>query len=257
MSIIEFGLKDAIDIFLVTLIIYYFYRLMKESRSINVFVGILVFIIIWLLVSQVFEMRLLGSILDKLVSVGVIGVIVLFQSEIRKFLYNLGAHRRVEPLIRLFSVKRGKDIDNKWIMPIVGACMSMAKNKTGALIIIERAIPLDDLVQTAGEVIDARINQRLIETIFYKGSPLHDGAMIISKKKIHAAGCVLPVSHSMDIPKEMGLRHRAGVGITEESDAIAIISSEETGRVSVAINGELKRRLSFEDLESILTTEMA
>lgn len=257
MSIIEFGLKDALDIFLVTLIIYYFYRLMKESRSINVFVGILVFIIIWLLVSQVFEMRLLGSILDKLVSVGVIGVIVLFQSEIRKFLYNLGAHRRVEPLIRMFSVRRGKSIDNKWIMPIVGACMSMAKNKTGALIIIERAIPLDDLVQTAGEVIDARINQRLIENIFYKGSPLHDGAMIISKKKIHAAGCVLPVSHSMDIPKEMGLRHRAGVGITEESDAIAIIVSEETGRVTVAINGELKRRLSFEDLESILTTEMA
>ncbi len=105
-------------------------------------------------------------------------------------------------------------------------------------------------------MIDAKISQRLIENIFYKGAPLHDGAMIISKKRIRAAGCVLPVSHSMDIPRELGLRHRAGMGITEESDALAIIVSEETGHVSVAINGEFKRRLSFEGLESILSNEM-
>ena len=253
---IEFGLKDLLDIFLVTVIIYYFYRLMKESRSINVFIGILVFILIWLIVSQVLEMRLLGSILDKLVSVGVIGVIVLFQSEIRKFLYTLGAHQRMEPLMRLFGARRKDEVDRKAIMPIVAACMSMARDKVGALIVIERGIPLDDLMQTAGELIDASINQRLIENIFYKGAPLHDGAMIISKKRIRAAGCVLPVSHSNEIPKELGLRHRAGRGISEESDAVAIIVSEETGRVSVAVNGEFKLRLSFEDLESILTKEM-
>ena len=253
--IIDFGIKDILDIVLVAVIIYYCYRLMKESRTINVFVGVLVFIIIWLVVSQVLEMRLLGSILDKLVSVGVIGFIILFKSEIRKFLYNLGAHRRMAPFMKLFGHKK-ETADHGVIMPIVSACMSMARDKVGALIIIERAIPLDDLMQGAGEVIDAKISQRLIENIFYKGAPLHDGAMIISKKRIRAAGCVLPVSHSMDIPRELGLRHRAGMGITEESDALAIIVSEETGHVSVAINGEFKRRLSFEGLESILSNEM-
>lgn len=253
---IDFGLKDLLDIVLVAMILYYCYKLMKESRSINVFFGILIFIVIWLVVSQVLDMKLLGSILDKVVSVGVIGFVVLFQSEIRKFLYTVGAHRRMGPLLNLFKSKKPAAADHKVILPIVAACMNMARDREGALIIIERSIPLDDLVQTAGEVIDANINQRLIENIFYKGSPLHDGAMIISKKRIRAAGCVLPVSHSRDIPKELGLRHRAGMGITEESDAIAIIVSEETGRVSVAINGAFHLRLSFEDLESILSKEM-
>lgn len=253
--VIDFGIKDILDIVLVAVMIYYSYRLMKESRTINVFVGVLLFVIIWLVVTQILEMRLLGSILDKLVSVGVIGLIILFQSEIRKFLYNLGAHRRMEPLMKLFGRKKDA-ADRGVIMPIVSACMSMARDKVGALIIIERTIPLEDLMQGAGEVLDAQISQRLIENIFYKGAPLHDGAMIISKKRIRAAGCVLPVSHSLDIPRELGLRHRAGMGITEESDALSIIVSEETGHVSVAINGEFKRRLSFEDLDSILTNEM-
>lgn len=256
LGFIEFGFKDFIDILLVSVILYYSYRLMKESRSINVFVGILVFIVLWLLVSQVLEMRLLGSILDKVVSVGVIGFIVLFQSEIRRFLYSLGAHQRMSPLLKLLRLKKSKEVEHRHIMPIVKACMNMAKDKVGALIIIERNMPLVDLIQTAGEVIDADINQLLIENIFYKGAPLHDGAMIIANKRIKAAGCVLPVSHSQNIPKELGLRHRAGMGISEESDAIAIIVSEETGRVSVAINGQFKLRLSFEDLESILSKEM-
>lgn len=256
LGFIEFGFKDFLDILLVTVILYYSYRVMKESRSINVFVGILVFIVLWLLVSQVFDMRLLGSILDKVVSVGVIGFIVLFQSEIRRFLYSLGAHQRMSPLLHFFKLKKSKKVDRKYIMPIVSACMNMAKDKVGALIIVERTLPLGDLMQTAGEVIDAEINQRLIENIFYKGAPLHDGAMIIADKRIKAAGCVLPVSHSQNIPKELGLRHRAGMGISEESDAIAIIVSEETGRVSVAIKGQFHLRLSFEDLESILSKEM-
>ncbi len=252
----EFGIKDFIDIFLVALMLYYIYRLMKESRSLNVFIGILVFIVIWLFVSQVLEMRLLGSILDKLVSVGVIALIILFQEEIRRFLYNLGAHRRVKGIIRLFSSNdRRAKVDRESIMPIVLACMNMSRGKVGALIVIERISSLEDIVET-GDLIDANINQRLIENIFFKNSPLHDGAMIISHKRIRAAGCILPVSHSIDIPKELGLRHRAAMGISQDTDAIAVVVSEETGGISVAIKGQFQLRLSAEGLESILTREL-
>ena len=252
----NFGIKDFIDIFCVALMLYYIYRLMKESRSLNVFIGILIFIIMWLFVSQVLEMRLLGSIMDKLVSVGVIAIIILFQEEIRKFLYNLGTHHKVKSIVRLFSSGDKKDkVDVESIMPIVMACMNMSKGKVGALIVIERLTPLDDIVET-GDVIDANINQRLIENIFFKNSPLHDGAMVISKKRIRAAGCILPVSHNFDIPKELGLRHRAAMGISQDSDAIAVVVSEETGRISVALRGQFHLRLSAEQLESILTREL-
>lgn len=252
----EFGIKDFVDIFCVALMLYYIYRLMKESRSLNVFIGIMVFIVVWLFVSQILEMRLLGSIMDKLVSVGVISIIILFQEEIRKFLYNLGAHRRVNGIIRLFVSGDNKDkVDMESIMPVVMACMNMGKARIGALIVIERISSLDDIVET-GDIIDANINQRLIENIFFKNSPLHDGAMVISKKRIRAAGCILPVSHSIDIPKELGLRHRAAMGISQDSDAIAIVVSEETGRISVAIKGQFHLRLSAEQLESILTREL-
>lgn len=252
----DFGIKDFIDILCVALMLYYIYRLMRESRSINVFIGIMVFILMWLFVSQVLEMRLLGSIMDKLVSVGVIAIIILFQEEIRKFLYNLGTQRKVNSIIRLFSSGEKKDKgDMEAILPVVMACMSMGKNKVGALIVIERLTPLDEVIAT-GDVIDANINQRLIENIFFKNSPLHDGAMVISKNRIRAAGCILPVSHNFDIPKELGLRHRAAMGISQDSDAIAIVVSEETGRISVAIRGQFHLRLSAEQLESILTREL-
>lgn len=251
----NFGIKDIIDIVLVALMLYYLYRLMKESRSLNVFIGIMFFILVWLLVSQVFEMRLLGGILDKLISVGMIALIILFQEEIRKFLYTLGAHQRVRSFMRLFSSNDNKAKEDKeTIIPIVMACMSMSRNKVGALIVIERGAPLDDIVDT-GDRIDAKINQRLIENIFFKNSPLHDGAMIISKKRIKAAGCILPVSHNQDIPRSLGLRHRAAMGISQSSDAIAVIVSEETGHISVAIRGQFKLHLSAEELESILTEE--
>ncbi len=255
----DFGLKDIIDIVLVALMLYYCYRLMKESRSLNVFIGIMVFIVTWLFVSQILEMRLLGSIMDKLVSVGVIVIIIIFQDEIRKFLYNLGAHQRVRSLVKVFKNDDKSSVrstDKETIIPIVMACMNMARRKVGALIVIERNSPLDDIVAT-GDVIDAAINQRLIENIFFKNSPLHDGAMVIARKRIKAAGCILPVSHNVDIPKELGLRHRAAMGISQESDAIAVVCSEETGRISVAINGNFQLRLSAEELESILTKEMA
>ena len=255
----EFGIKDIIDIVLVALTLFYVYRLMKESRSLNVFMGILVFIVFWLVVSQVLEMKLLGSILDKLVSVGVIGLIILFQEDIRKFLYNLGGHQRMRAFRRLFSSSDKKETSEQLkqtIMPIVMACMSMSKKKVGALIVIQRATPLDDIVAT-GELIDARISQQLMENIFFKNSPLHDGAMVIVHQRIRAAGCILPVSHNLEIPKELGLRHRAALGITHESDCIAVVVSEETGSISVAIRSEFQLRLSAEKLESILTQELA
>ena len=255
MNFLEFSIKDVIDIVLVALMLYYIYRLMRDSRSLNVFIGIMVFVVVWLFVSQVLEMRLLGNIMDKLVSVGVIGLIVLFQEDIRRFLYNLGAHRKVRNIMSVFVNKENKEVDKETIMPIVLACMSMSRGRVGALIVIERAAPLDDIVET-GDQIDARINQRLIENIFFKNSPLHDGAMVISKKRIKAAGCILPVSHDHNIPKSLGLRHRAAMGISQESDAIAVVVSEETGRISVAINGEFQLRLSAEQLESILTKEL-
>ena len=252
----EFGIKDVIDIFLVALTLFYIYRLMRESRSLNVFIGIMVFII-WLFVSQVLEMRLLGSILDKLVSVGVIAIIVLFQDDIRKFLFNLGAHQQMKAIRRLF-VKGDREVGMDTmtlIIPIVMATLNMSRGKVGALIIIERDMPLDDIIKT-GDDIDSKINQQLIENIFFKNAPLHDGAMIISKKRIKAAGCILPVSHDLSIPKELGLRHRAAMGVSQESDCVAIVVSEETGSISVAINGEFRLRLTAEELESILTTEL-
>ena len=256
----EFGLKDIIDIVLVALMLYYIYRLMRDSRSLNVFIGIMVFVIVWLFVSQILEMRLLGSILDKLVSVGVIALIVIFQEDIRRFLYNLGAHQRVRRLVSLFSPKSDVEKQRRQvkqtIMPVVMACMNMGRGKVGALIVFERSSPLDDIVAT-GDTIDASINQRLIENIFFKNSPLHDGAMIISKKRVKAAGCILPVSHNLDIPKELGLRHRAAMGISQETDALAVVVSEETGAISIAYRGEFRLRLSAEELESVLTSELS
>lgn len=250
----EFSIKDLIDILLVAYLLYQFYRLMKESGSINIFTGILVFIGFWLIVSQVLEMRLLGSIFDKLVSVGVIALIVLFQDEIRKFLLNLGSHNRLGSIFRFFNKTKKENADINDFMPIVMACLNMSKTKTGALIVIEKSFPMNDIIKT-GDEIHADVNQRLIENIFFKNSPLHDGAMIVRHNRIEAAGCILPVSHDLNIPKELGLRHRAAMGIAQETDALAIIVSEETGGISVAYKGQFHLRLTAEELERILTKE--
>lgn len=161
----EFGIKDFIDILLVAFLLYYTYKLMKASGSINVFTGILVFILIWLVVSQVLEMKLLGSIFDKLVSVGVLALIVLFQDEIRRFLLTLGSHQHASALVRFFTGNKKESMEHDEIMPVVMACISMGKQKVGALIVVEHNMPLDDVVRT-GEIINADINQRLIENIF-------------------------------------------------------------------------------------------
>ena len=229
--LLGFGIKDLIDIVLVALMLFYFYKLMRESGSLNLFIGIFVIVFIWVLVSQIFQMRLLGGIMDTLVSVGALALIVLFQDEIRRFLREIGSQHRVRRVLDFFMGKKEEKVDHAEMMPIVMACMNMAKRKEGALIVIERGTKLGEYIKT-GEIINADINQLLIENIFFKNSPLHDGAMIITQKRITAAGCLLPVSHSMDIPKSLGLRHRAALGISQETDALAIVVSEEIGRAS-------------------------
>ena len=248
------GIKDILDILLVAIILYYCYRLMKESRSLNIFFGVLIFVVFWLFISQVLEMRLLGTLLDRIVSVGAIALLILFQDEIRKFFYSIGTHQRVRSLVRFFSGEKKTTHTREDIIPIVMACLSMSKQKVGALIVIQRSLPLNDFIRS-GELIDARISQRLIENIFFKNSPLHDGGMIISHQRITAAGCILPVTHDMSMPKELGLRHRAAMGISQETDALAIVVSEETGAISTAFRGNLSLRISAEDLERILTED--
>lgn len=250
----SFGIKDIIDIVLVAFMLYYLYRIMKESGTINIFYGVLAFIIVWVLTSEILEMRLLGSILDKFMSIGLLILVIIFQDQIKRFLVELGSQKRWKFLTNLFHHKKdaAEDDDRKWIMPIVYACMNMAKSKTGALIVIQQKISLENYEKT-GDMIDAAINSRLIENIFFKNSPLHDGALIIAGNRIKAAGCILPVSHNTDIPRSLGLRHRSALGISQATDAAAIVVSEETGNISIAHRGKLTTRLSSTELEHRLS----
>lgn len=253
----DFGIKDLIDILLVAILLYYCYMIMKRSRSVNIFYGVLLFVSCWIVVSKVLEMKLLGSILDQMVNVGAIALIILFQEEIRHFFYALGAHEKVRGLLNFFRRDNNKQMDDvrndkSIVMPLVMACINMSKNKVGALIVLQNDLPLDDIKHT-GDIINASIGQRLIENIFFKNSPLHDGAMIITGHKIAAAACILPVSNDLDIPKHFGLRHRAARGISKETDALAIVVSEETGSITAAYNNKFRARLTAEELELILS----
>lgn len=249
----SFGIKDIIDILIVALLLYTLYKMMKESGTISIFTGVLAFVGVWIVVKQILDMRLIGSIMDKFMSVGLLILVILFQDEIKRFLVQLGSHKRWRFFFNFF-LKHKEQGEKPYIIPVVYACMNMAKTKTGALIVIEQGVSLDNYKNT-GDTINANVNARLIENIFFKNSPLHDGAMVISKKRIKAAGCILPVSHNLDIPKELGLRHRAAMGISQVSDAHAIIVSEETGAISVAYKGQFHLRLTAEELESLLTKE--
>ena len=247
---IEFGIKDAIDILIVAMLLYYLFKLMKESGAIKIFSGLIAFVVVWVVFRLILDMRLLGAIMDTFMNIGILVIVILFQEEIRRFLIELGSRNRWRFLLNIFQ-KNDKEQVNPYVMPIVYACMNMAKTKTGALIVVERNTPLDKFANT-GEPINADVNTRLIENIFFKNSPLHDGAMIIANNRIVAASCILPVSHNTDIPKSLGLRHRSALGLSQETDAIAIIVSEETGNVSVAQNGKFQLALSGKDLEDIL-----
>lgn len=223
---------------------------MKESGTINIFYGVLAFIVLWVLASEIFAMRLIGTILDKFMAIGLIILVIIFQEPIKRFLVELGSHRRWRFLAKLFHHHK-EELDAaalSWVMPIVYACMSMSKSKTGALIVIEQSVPLDNYAKS-GDMIDANINTRLIENIFFKNSPLHDGALIVAHNRLVAAGCILPVSHDSDVPRTLGLRHRSALGIAQATDAVAIVVSEETGNISIAHRGKLATRLSSTELE--------
>lgn len=257
---LHISIIDIIDILLVAILLYQLFRLLKRSGALNVFIGIMSFVIVWFLVSYVFQMDLLGGIFNRVVSVGTFALIVLFQDEIKRFFAKIGKRREI--LIGTFFRKffSNGDFDHKEtdynIVQIVLACRSMAKRSMGALIIISRQNDLDIYAQS-GEVINANINSRLIEAIFFKNSPLHDGAMIISDNRIQSVSSIIPVSKNQSIPKRLGLRHRSALGITEITDAIAIIVSEESGRISYAFNGELTYNVKAEELELFLSNTLA
>ncbi|MCF0184320.1 MAG: TIGR00159 family protein [Bacteroidaceae bacterium] len=246
----NFGIIDALDILLVAAILYYCYRVMRDSRSLSVFFGVMAFVVAWFVISQILEMRMLGAILDKLVSVGVLALLILFQDDIRRFFYRIGSGKGAKHWLAFLRGKRRAPVKSD-LTAIVRACASMSRGKVGALIVIERADTLNDLIKT-GDTVNADVSQRLIENIFFKNSPLHDGAMIVQNRRIMAAGCILPVSHDLAIPKELGLRHRAAKGITEETDALCIVVSEETGAISVAQHGEFRLNLKTEELDEII-----
>lgn len=252
----EFTIKDAIDIVIVAVLLYYVFRLMKESGTLSIFYGAMMFIIIWLVASEIFQLRLFGSILDKFMSIGLLILVILFQDQIKRFLTEMGSRRRFGLLRKLLRHRDEEAFDvRRIVMPVVYACMSMSKSKTGALIVVQGHIPLESYANT-GDHIDAEVNTRLIENIFFKNSPLHDGAMIIAGNRIVAAGCILPVSHDTSLPRSMGLRHRSALGIAQATDAMAIVVSEETGNISIAYRGKISSRLSSTDIEQRLSDMM-
>ena len=249
---ISFGIKDIIDILIIAVMLFYIYKMMKSSGTLSLFYGVLIFFVLWVLASEIFDMRLTGSILDKFMGIGLIVLVVIFQDQIKRFLIDIGSHGRMKYFRKLFKHDNEPDVRRKDIMAVVYSCMSMSKTKTGALIVFQRKVPLTNYENT-GDMIDADINVRLIENIFFKNSPLHDGAMIIADNKIKSVGCILPVSHDMDIPKDLGLRHRAALGMSQSTDAVCVVVSEETGNISVAMEGEFKIKLSAPELEHTLS----
>jgi len=252
--VLTFSIKDAFDIAIAALLLFYIYRIMKESGTLNVFYGVLAFTVVWVIASQLLEMKLIGTVLDKFMSIGLLILVILFQDQIKRFLTELGDHKRWRYLHKLLSHTKKADNEaaRRQILPIVYACMNMSKSRTGALIVIEQEISLENYEKT-GDMIDAQINSRLIENIFFKNSPLHDGAMIIAHDRIKSAGCILPVSHDRNVPRALGLRHRSALGIAQATDAFAIVVSEETGNISIAHRGVLSTRISTTELEHRLS----
>ena len=249
---IDFGIKDIIDILIIALMLFYLYKMMRSSGTLSLFYGVLVFFVLWVLASEIFEMRLTGSILDKFMGIGLIVLVVIFQDQIKRFLIDIGSRGRLNFFRKWFRHEKDGEGVHASVMAIVYACMAMSKSKTGALIVCQRNVPLSNYEAT-GDIIDADINMRLIENIFFKNSPLHDGAMIIAGRRIKSVGCILPVSHDMNISKDLGLRHRAALGMSQETDAVCVVVSEETGNVSVAIDGDIKVKISIPELEKILS----
>ncbi len=255
-GIFQVRILDVLDILLVALILYELYNLLKGSVSINMFFAIVAMFLIWR-ITDALQMELLREILGAFFSVGIIALFIIFQPELRQFLLTLGKTgfmqgKRRRFLFWYFNEASPYIVD---IDKIVHACQKMSNVKQGALIIITRQHELG-IIKETGQYINADISVELLENIFFKNSPLHDGAVLISGNKIEAARCILPVSKSPNLTANLGLRHRAAVGVTEQSDAIAIIVSEQTGKISYAENGELVRNIQPATLRDFLEEKL-
>jgi diadenylate cyclase len=241
---------DVLDVIIVAFLIYQLYKLVKGTVAIRIFAGILVIYIFWKVV-EALKMELLTEILGQFIGVGVIALIIVFQQELRRFLIIIGTtgmrSKAARRLFRMKAQENNTDIDS-----ITTACYKMGKSKTGALLVLTQNSSVD-LYSSSGDSIDAKLSSRLLEAIFYKNNPLHDGAVIIKNNRITAARCVLPVSESKDFPAHYGMRHRAAVGITENSDAMAIVVSEQTGAVSLCKAGEIQSNLNEDAMKKALT----
>ncbi|UKJ08378.1 diadenylate cyclase CdaA [Solitalea lacus] len=255
----DFGIFDLIDILLVAILIYLFYSLLRGTIAINILVGYLLIYLFYLLVKSL-EMRLLTTLFNGFFQVGVMALIVVFQPEIRKFLLMVGKNFKLyrnEYWYRLFVRNKviQKELEQTQIKPILDACKVMQETKTGALIVFAKN-PEEEHFYKNGEEIEAMVSKRLLESIFNKYSPLHDGAVIISEGKIMAAACILPLTDNQDIPPYMGLRHRAALGISEVADVSALVVSEETGNLAYARQGKIKSNISLNDLERNLRKDL-
>lgn len=246
----DFGIIDFIDVFLVAILLYYIYKLVKGTVAINIFIGIIIIYAIWR-VTAFLNMSMLHRIFDGFIKVGIIALIVVFQPEIRKFLLmvgstNLSGRGKFFKKMKFLKTEVETETD---INAIVNACERMGQSNTGALIVLERNNNLDFLTNT-GDEMNIKVTQPIIESIFFKNSPLHDGAIIIENNIVKATRVILPVNNEKNIPQRFGLRHRAAVGITEKTDAVAIVVSEETGQISYLKNGEFEM---FDDIQELTT----
>lgn len=256
---LQLSLTDILDILLLALIIYVAFRWIKGTSAMSIFVAIISLYVIRVLVSA-FNMRLMNALMETVLDVGVIALIVIFQPEIRKFLIRLGnrymkSARGQKILDKIMGGKAAKSTAGEAANEITEACRRMSEDKTGALIVISHTTPLDEIIST-GDSVDAAIHRRLIMNLFFKNSPLHDGAVVISGGRIAAARCTLPITERTDISASFGMRHKAAIGITEETDADAIIVSEETGRISVARAGKVTPIQNINELKLLLNESL-
>lgn len=246
----DFGIIDFIDVFLVAILLYYIYKLVKGTVAINIFIGIIIIYLVWR-VTEFLDMYMLHRIFDGFIKVGIIALIVVFQPEIRKFLLmvgstNLSGRGKFFKKMKFLKTEAETETD---INALINACQKMSTSKTGALIVLERNNNLDFLMNT-GDEMNIKVTQPIIESIFFKNSPLHDGAIIIDNNVVKATRVILPVNNEKNIPQRFGLRHRAALGITEKTDAVALVVSEETGQISYLKNGEF---VMFEDIQELTT----
>ncbi|TDN81837.1 uncharacterized protein (TIGR00159 family) [Salegentibacter sp. 24] len=248
MDIINLRFLDALDIVFVALLLYYLYKLVRGTVAVNIFIGI---VIIYLMgsLTQLLQMELLSSVLGEFIGVGMFALIVVFQQEIRKFLLMIGSTNFTQKgkFFTQLRFLKGDLETSTDVEAIISACEAMGQSYTGALIIIQKNTNLD-FVKNSGDDMNIELNQPIIESIFYKNSPLHDGAMVIEDNKITATRVILPVSNDRSIPLRFGLRHRAAVGITEKTNALALVVSEETGQISYVRDGEFVMFESNEEL---------